>query len=435
MDWSRLEPARRVWLEDVGGDHRARLEFLADQGLRLVMADLCPGRGETLHFSHPRDNETLHLRAGGGKSLLPEAARYFPAASRWVELLYGGEDQRWDAPGHAYSLVRAGLLLEVEGGYIRRVRDAWRDCPQGALLGARAGQASVILERETGDEGAALHLSFAQALEEARGMKVPEAAVALRTALLELARAQAHLAWISEFASILGKRRAAAACDGLRLDLVAALEEWQGRPPGAGWAMPGGIREDFPVGEKAAVMRKLTGIAAAWKELSRRAASLTAPGWAERRLRGLGVEAEGSAWVGPLARAAGLERDARREEPGVYEAAGWESPAPPEGTGMLRRLLAIRAGEAASSLELAQRVLAEPLEAPLLTKRGRGGKGEGFGRCEGPDGEVCCHVLLDKGRVNCAAFSLPRELNRSAARVLAGCRLDEAAVLSLLWGS
>ena len=102
---------------------------------------------------------------------------------------------------------------------------------------------------------------------------------------------------------------------------------------------------------------------------------------------------------------------------------------------MLRRLLAIRAGEAASSLELAQRVLAEPLEAPLLTKRGRGGKGEGFGRCEGPDGEVCCHVLLDKGRVNCAAFSLPRELNRSAARVLAGCRLDEAAVLSLLWGS
>jgi len=136
-----------------------------------------------------------------------------------------------------------------------------------------------------------------------------------------------------------------------------------------------------------------------------------------------------------MARAAGITRDVRTEEPGVYGLVEWKIAAAPPDSGMLRRLLDVRAGEISSSLEVVLRILRDPLQPPLLVKRGRGGRGEGFGRCESPEGEVCCHVVLEKGRISFVAFSLPHELNRSAASVLEGCRLDALPVLSLAWTS
>jgi Ni,Fe-hydrogenase III large subunit len=433
IDWSRVQSTRRVWLEDVGGDHRARMEFLADQGLRLVMADLDSTEGETLHFSSPRDGETLHLRAGGGKSLLEEAKRYFPAAARWIELLYGGGDMSLRCDTANASLVRSGLFLEVEAGRVARVTESWRDYPQGVFQGTKAAQAVFLLEQGGGLESAALAMSLLQALEEARGMKVPPAALAIRAVLLESARARGHLQWMGAVASALGRLRISSRCEGLCRDLESATEEWLGDPLGRGWVAPGGVGEDFPLAGAAAFAAGMAGVAVAWDELSTRASSIPVPRWLERRLRPLHAEAEKSAWTGPLARAAGIDVDARKEEPGVFAVAGWEEAVPPAGTGIFRRMLALRAGEVASSLGFMVRVLSDLPEPPLLVRRGRGSRSEGFGRCEGPDGEVCCHAALEKGKVRCAAFSLPRELNRSAARILEGCRLDELDLISLLW--
>jgi len=433
IDWSRVEPMRRVWLEDIGGDHRARLEFLADQGLRLVMADLGPGEGETLHFFNPRDRETLHLRAGGGKSLLSEAARYFPSVSRWTELLQGEEKSSQEERGSAALPTRSGILFEVEGGRVLRVHESWRDYPQVVLYGTKTGQAGSFLEKEAGTEGTALAIVFVQALEDARGMKVPTAALALRTVLIESARAQGHLAWIGAAAAVLQRQRIAAKSDSLRRELEEGLEEWLGDPLGRGWAIPGGMKEGFPLEGATACVEKLGAAAAKWEELSPRVKSLPVPRWTEKRLHRLPGEAEASGWVGPLARAAGLDVDVRKEEPGVYPVVAWEGTDAPEGAGMFRRLLALKAGEVASSLEVARRILEDLPDDPLLVKRGRGGRGEGFGRCEGPEGETCCHVALEKGQISYVAFSLPRELNRSAARVLEGRLLDEADILSLLW--
>jgi len=433
IDWSRAEIIRRVWLEDIGGDQGARLEFLADQGLRLIMADLGPDGGETLHFFNPRDGETLHLRAGGGESLLPESSRYFPAASRWIELLRGEGDRKLDAHLSAIPLPRAGLLLQVEGGRIRQVFEAWMDFPQAVLGGARAGQAGTILEEDAGIDGMVLALALVQALEDARGMKVPAAALALRVVLLESWRVQGHLTWLSGAASSLGRKRVEDKCDGLRRDLEAGMQEWLGDPLGKGWMIPGGVRDDFPLEEAGEFNARLAAAVGDWQELSPRVTSLPVPGWMERKLRRLRGEAEKSGWVGPLARAAGSGADVRKEEPVVYEAAGWESGGIPEGAGMLRRMLTLRAGEVASSLDVMQRILEDPPGAPLAVKRGRGGRGEGFGRCEGPEGETCCHVALVKGRISFVFFSRPREVNRSAARILEGCRLDEMEALSMLW--
>jgi len=114
---------------------------------------------------------------------------------------------------------------------------------------------------------------------------------------------------------------------------------------------------------------------------------------------------------------------------------GWRNAEASERYGMLRRMLWIRTGEIASSLEVMRRILEDLPDTPLMVKRGRAGRGEGFGRCESAEGELCCHVALEKGQVVLASFSLPHELNRSASRVLEGHRLDEADILSLAWGT
>jgi Ni,Fe-hydrogenase III large subunit len=98
-------------------------------------------------------------------------------------------------------------------------------------------------------------------------------------------------------------------------------------------------------------------------------------------------------------------------------------------------MVAVRACEISSSLVVARRILSDLPGGKLLVKRGRGGKGEGFGRCEGPEGEVCCHLSTGKGRVGGMALSLPHELNRSAARFLEGAWMDEVDVLSLVWAT
>jgi Ni,Fe-hydrogenase III large subunit len=435
VDWSRAEPARRVWLEEAGGDQGARLEFLADRGLRLVMADLGPGETETLHFFNPRDEETLHLKSGGEKSLLSESARYFPTAARWIELLRGGNKPESMPRAGANFISSGGLVLEVEGGRVWRVYEAWREFPQGVLYGARAGQAGSLLEESGGAEGKARAVSFLQAMEDARGMKVPAAALAIRAALLEYARMQSHLAWIGALARVLNRPRTATACAGLLGDLEEGLSQWLGNSLGGGWLVPGGLKEDFPleaVGDAAARIESLT---KGWDRVSLRALSLPVPGWAERRLQGLYKEAGGSGWVGPMARAAGLDADARLEEPCIYGAAGLEVADAGDKVGILHRILAIKVKEVGSSLDMVGCILDDLPDTPLLVKRGRGGKGEGFGRCEGPEGEVCCHVALDKGRISYAVFSLPQELNRSAALAIEGCRLDEVELLSLVWNT
>lgn len=432
IDWAKAQQARRVWMHDAGGDQGARLEFLSRQGLRPLMADLGPDGAVTLHFYNPRDRETLHLKGSRGESLLGEAGRHFPEAARWMELLESSNDGESEPAASAF-LEHGGLLLGVSGGRIRRVYETGREYPQGALRGAGTRQACLLLEQAGGAEGTARAIAFAQALEEARGMKVPVAAAAARAALAEIAGIRGHLMWMGRAAELLGRPGTAGRCGALLGDLEGGMEEWLGDPFGRGWCLPGGLRDDFPMPEAYGMAERLAAVAESWGKLSEAARSLPVPRWSGRRSRRLLEEARKSGWVGPLARTAGLAVDVRTEEPGVYAALGWKGARPPGRGGMLRRMVRIRVEEIRSSLETARRILESPPDGPLLVKRGRGGRGEGFGRCEGPEGEVCCHVILAKGQVAYLAFSFPGELNRSASRCLVGAWLDEADILSLLW--
>ncbi|NPV59170.1 MAG: hypothetical protein HPY75_05850 [Actinobacteria bacterium] len=432
VDWSMARPPRRVWLDDVRGDHGARLEFLAAQGLRLIMFSPGPAEGGTLHFHNPRDGETLHLRAEGGRCLLPEAVASFPAASRWMTALRGAEEgmpRDLDAP---VLLAWEGCLVAVEAGRVTGLAEAWVECPGVVLRGSKAAQACEALEKAGGYEGVARALSFAQACEEARGMKVPPAAMALRALLLESARAQSHLSWMGEAVALLGKRRLGAACRELCHVLEEAVSSWLGDPLGRGWVVPGGVRESFPIEVAEEILASLNETSRRWEELSGRIAGMRAPRWMEKRLAGLRELAGEATFTGPLARSLGMEVDVRAEEPGAYALLGWEIAVRGEGS-LFADLLSVKAREVTESLRVIRQVLECPPGRPLEARRGRGGRNEGFGRCEGPEGEVCCHLALEKGVITYLAFSHPAELNRAGASVLRGCRLDEAEPLFLPW--
>lgn len=125
--------------------------------------------------------------------------------------------------------------------------------------------------------------------------------------------------------------------------------------------------------------------------------------------------------------------DAREEDPEFYAPEALSSAVPTEEKGVLKRMVAVRAREVGVSLGVVRSVLGKPLSEPWSGPEGRRGSGPGFGRCEGPEGETCCHLRLERGRLIHVAFSLPGELNRSAAFCLSGAWLDEAeALLPLL---
>lgn len=463
--------SRGVWITEAGGEREARLRFLAERGLRLLMADVDPGGRETLHFFDPYEGKTLHLLSPEGGGLLEKASSIFPPAVRWSELIYGtfgeetpsrrvgrdvvrGGEGRGGEMGSAAAPLLCGaggeLVLETAGGRVLRVTEGLRPADSLSLRGKRAvGEAERARETLGGDFP--LFLSFLLALEECRGCEVPPSARAVRAILLELERMCSHSSWLSAEAALGGRFRLS---EKLRLWGEGVAELAMSVTDGGGaveTVILGGVREETASRVAEYLWKFMEGMAGQWAGLSRRLADLSPPRWAERRLAGLPVtggkvtrrgglgRAKGGgargawkgweAWVGPLARALGSRRDARAEDPALPIPPGW-SPRMAEGRkGNLRRMREVRAGEVKDSLALIEALLRKPLEGPWEGPRGRKGTGRGFGRCEGPEGETCCHVVLERGRVTHVAFSRPREVNRSAALCLEGAWLDEAAEL------
>jgi len=463
--------SRGVWITEAGGEREARLRFLAERGLRLLMADVDPGGREALHFFDPYEGKTLHLLSPEGGGLLEKASSIFPPAVRWWELIYGtvGEEtpsRRVVRDGIRGGKVRGGetglaaapllcgaggeLVLETAGGRVLRVTEGLRPADSLSLREGKAvGDAERAREALGGDFP--LFLSFLLALEECRGCEVPLSARAVRAILLELVRMRSHSSWLSAAAALGGHFRLS---ERLRLwgeevaELAMSVTDGRGA---AEAVILGGVREEAASRVAEDLWKNMEGMAGQWAGLSRRLADLSPPRWAERRLAGLpwtgskvgrggglgcakkrGVRGNWrgrEAWVGPLARALGNPRDARAEDPALPTPPGW-SPRLAEGRkGNLRRMLEVRAGEVKDSLALIEALLRKPPGGPWEGPRGRRGTGRGFGRCEGPEGETCCHLVLEKGRVAHVAFSRPREVNRSAARCLEGAWLDEAAEL------
>lgn len=226
----------------------------------------------------------------------PAVRQVVAAAGGTISFLVSLDDQRISDLEVEIGIGHRGFEKEVES------RPWHRALPYVARLGYAGG-----LMAEVG---------YCLAIEELAGVAIPDRAVWLRTLASELARVSDHFARLAAVSTAIGLPAAESIVhhgDVLAARLIATLT---GRGPLVGWVRPGGVASE-----------PLAGFAERWRDslaaldatLSRFEAVAVKNPSCERRLRevaALSME-ECVAWgvTGPVARAAGVESDIRRDSP------------------------------------------------------------------------------------------------------------------------
>ena len=206
--------------------------------------------------------------------------------------------------------------LEIALGYQHRGVER-------ALAGGPTKRTLPIVETLAGDTSVGHAWAYARIVEALSGCVVPERAEALRAVALELERLANHVGDLGALANDVGYLPGSAFCGRLRGEFLNLTALACGSRLGRGWIRPGGVAHDIEPELAGRILARL-GPALAdfhgardllWNTSTVRArfeetGALTAEACTE-----LGI-------VGVPARAAGLERDARREFPdGAYRAA------------------------------------------------------------------------------------------------------------------
>lgn len=158
--------------------------------------------------------------------------------------------------------------------------------------------------------------NYATAIEQLSGIEVPEKAMWLRTLTLEMARLQGFLMWIGGMSGALGFGTVGQWSNYLRDLILDRFEELTGARIYHIYILPGGVRNDLPVGFKDRMEANLKEIEGFMKDIRR---VLFDNYVFKKRTVGLGYI--DPAWVyeygivGPNARAAGFEHDIRKNYP------------------------------------------------------------------------------------------------------------------------
>jgi Ni,Fe-hydrogenase III large subunit/Ni,Fe-hydrogenase III component G len=255
-------------------------------------------------------------------------------------------------------------------------------------------QTVALAERISGDTSVGHALAYCQALETLAGVAVPPRAALLRVLLLELERLYNHVGDVGAILNDTGYAFAHAHCGRLREELLRVDERLTGHRLLRGAIVPGGVTLDVPaatVREAAAAIGRLVDD---FDEVTKIALANTL---VLERLQGTGRLARRTAEemqvVGLVARASGIDADARRDAP--FAAYGELAPrvvVHAEGDVWARTMVRIEeAGEAARLVgEVAARLEPGPLAVPLGTLPARA---QAFGLVEAWRGPVLHWVL------------------------------------------
>lgn len=236
-------------------------------------------------------------------------------------------------------------------------------------------------------------LGIALAVEQLMGLTVPPRAVRLRTALAEINRASAGLAFLGTVPADDGGAVLSTAEE--REALLGVFEEVSGGRVHVMFNRIGGLKEDVPAGwieRTVAVLDRIAG------RIPQIAAGL-ADDAGVQRAAGVGVVSaamvDGHGLSGPVARAAGVELDLRRDEP-YLDYAGLDVPSTVRGAGDVPARLACLADDVAAALGLARSCLTSMPAGPVsvrLPKAVRAPEGEAYAWTENPLGITGYHLV------------------------------------------
>ncbi|MCD6415066.1 MAG: nickel-dependent hydrogenase large subunit [Candidatus Diapherotrites archaeon] len=265
-------------------------------------------------------------------------------------------------------------------------------------------QGLYLAERVCGICSFSHPFAYCRAVENAANIEVPERANYIRSIIAELERVHSHLLWAGVAAHEIGFDSVLFLVWKNREKVLDILEEITGNRINYAMLMIGGVRRDIP-DEQRAKLHKVVDYYA--ETLSAVEEVFMNDKTIQLRTRNVGVltkeEALALEAVGPTARASGVKKDIRFDQPyAAYTDADVKPVVPEKAVGDVFDRIWVRLEEVKQSLGLITQFVDEMPSGELVSEKSviklladlSRVEGEGIGRHEAPRGEVTHYVLL-----------------------------------------
>lgn len=225
----------------------------------------------------------------------------------------------------------------------------------------------MAAERICGICGCVHNVTYAQAVEQAAALRPPPRAEYIRTVMLELERLHSHLLWVGLACHIVGFDTLFMQSFRIREPLMWIAEKISGNRKAYALCLIGGVRWDITAELRDELRRILQTLDNEWQTVTR---AITGDRNLQKRMRGIGVTppnlVKNAALLGPVARAAGVDIDCRRDHPyAAYDRVEFQVITATDGDVWSRVL--VRALEVFESAKIIRQCLDKMEAGPLLT--------------------------------------------------------------------
>ncbi|GAA0630517.1 hypothetical protein GCM10009547_37840 [Sporichthya brevicatena] len=401
---ARFRPSQEVGVVDL----RWRAEALLDDGFRLALVTAVAeddGAHRIVYLftaSGPdRRVELVTHTAPGGDTVPSLALLSFPAG-RFERELY-------ETHGLLASSAPPAPGRNGTTGFAAPTRHSW----EVDATGRAATDLVDVVEHRHPRSSLSHAVALSLAIEDANDFAVPPPVAAARAILVELERATNHLRSIGAMCNDAGLTRWSAEALSLHREVLTLNEEITGSRLLRGAVTPGGVRlRTLPEPRR---LRELERVATEFRDKALSSPALAAT--YRRRWILTNRHAAMTGALGPVARASGVDADARRDHPFHPGTVLVNTVTSRRGDALAR--LEIRVHELGASLRLLRDLLPEARRAVgTVSSAAFGGTGHpmrGTGLVEGPQGTIATRVELDEnGRVENLRVVDPSFLTRSA---------------------
>ena len=257
-------------------------------------------------------------------------------------------------------------------------------------------QSIFIVERICGICSSSHPISCVQAIEDIAGIQVPERALYIRSMNQELERLHSHLLWLGLAGHFLGYNTVFMWAWKYRELICDIMETVTGNRQNYAMLKVGGVRRDIEREHVPYILSRLDELLPKLDML--KGAVLDDPVLAAR-LKGVGVLTKEAAIdyaaLGPVARASGVDIDARRDHPyAAYDRVKWNVITRTEGDVFAKTV--VRILEMYESASIIRQCLDKMPDGPIDSNPKDIPPGEGIGIAEAPRGE-CFHYIKSDG--------------------------------------
>jgi Ni,Fe-hydrogenase III large subunit/Ni,Fe-hydrogenase III component G len=220
----------------------------------------------------------------------------------------------------------------------------------------------MLAERICGICGCVHNVAYVQAVEDAAALKAPPRAEYIRTIMLEIERLHSHLLWVGLACHIVGFDTLFMQSFRIREPIMKIAEKISGNRKTYALCLIGGVRWDITPEVNMELRAMLDKLEAEWKPV---VSAVSKDRNIQKRTRGVGVAdktlVKNAALLGPVARAAGVDIDCRRDHPyAAYDRVDFDV-ITEQGADVWSRVL-VRAKEVFESIKIIRQCL-EKMEA------------------------------------------------------------------------